>query len=194
MEMKKLLVATHNHGKVKEFKDILEPKGIEVASAADYTLEEPIEDGNTFKENALIKAKAACEATGLPALADDSGLCVNGLNGDPGIYSARWAGADRDFKQAMSLVHEKLGMKLDRSAYFIAVLAFVFPDGTHHFYEGRCEGELVWPPRGNDGFGYDPMFLPTGYDQTFGEMDKKEKHKISHRSRAISLFLDSLKN
>lgn len=191
-KMKKLLIATHNKGKIKEFEDMLKPKGIKVVSAIDHNLEEPIEDGESFHANALIKAEAAMKATGLPALADDSGLCVNALNGDPGIYSARWAGPNKDFESAMQRVHSELGGEMNRSAYFIAVLALAKPDGTHLFFEGRCDGIMIWPPRGNKGFGYDPMFLPNGYDVTFGEMEKEEKHKISHRAEALQQFLQNI--
>ena len=190
--MKKLLIATHNRGKVEEFEDMLKPKGINVTSAIDFNLEEPVEDGDTFHANALIKAKAACKATGLPALADDSGICINALNGEPGIYSARWAGPNKDFNAAMQRVHTEIGDNPNRTAYFIAVLALVKPDGSHFFYEGRCDGIMIWPPRGEKGFGYDPMFLPNGYDVTFAEMEAEEKHKISHRAEALQQFLQNI--
>lgn len=190
--MKELLIATHNPGKLKEFRELLQPRGITVRGAADYDLPEPEETGTTFTENALLKARAAAQGTGLAALADDSGLCVRALDGAPGVYSARWAGPGKDFSVAMARVQREIGDKVDRSAYFTAVLALVKPDGTEQLFEGRCDGTIIWPPRGEGGFGYDPMFQPDGYTHTFSEMDKEEKHAISHRSRALQKFLDSL--
>lgn len=190
--MSKLLIATHNPGKIREFREMLAPRSIEVVSAADYNLPEPVEDGATFYANALLKARAACEATGLPALSDDSGLCVAALNGAPGIYSARWAGEHKDFTAAMARIQHELGDTDNRRACFMCVLALAKPDGTHEFFEGRVEGDLVWPPRGLDGFGYDPMFQPDGFDITFGEMDKTAKNAISHRALALAEFLKSL--
>ncbi len=195
--MKKLLIATHNSGKVSEFREILAPRGIDVVSAADFNLAEPVEDGATFSENALIKARAACAATDLPALSDDSGLCVNALNGDPGIYSARWAvteNGEKDMSLAMNRVHDKLKEHQDKSAFFIAVLAFVKPNGDEALYEGRCDGNVVWPPRGTGGHGYDPIFSPDGYSATFAEMKDGEKNELSHRGRAINHFLNALNN
>ncbi|MEM6780410.1 MAG: RdgB/HAM1 family non-canonical purine NTP pyrophosphatase [Pseudomonadota bacterium] len=193
--MKTLLIATHNQGKVDEFQEMLAPLGIELKSAADFDLPEPEETGTTFTDNALLKAKAGCDATGLPTLADDSGFCVKALNGEPGIYSARWAMTDqgRDFNVAMEAVNEKMGDAADRSAYFIAVLALVYPDGWEEIFEGRIEGQAIWPPRGDRGFGYDPMFVPDGYEATFGEMESDAKHKISHRALAVQQFVGYLK-
>ncbi|HRK97374.1 MAG TPA: RdgB/HAM1 family non-canonical purine NTP pyrophosphatase [Alphaproteobacteria bacterium] len=188
MKIDTLVLATHNKGKVAEMSDLLSPFGIEVQSADDFDLESPEETEDNFIGNALIKARYVCEKTGLPALADDSGLCVTVLNGEPGVYSADWAGSEKDFSKAMKLVHEKMGDALDRSAYFISVFAFVLPDGTEQVFEGRCEGQLIWPARGLDGFGYDPMFVPNGDERSFGEMSLQEKKVYSHRAKAFSNF------
>ncbi|MBC7906210.1 MAG: non-canonical purine NTP pyrophosphatase, partial [Rhodospirillaceae bacterium] len=161
------------------------PYGVDVVSAGDLGLAEPEETGTTFVANAELKAHAAAQASGLPALADDSGLAVDGLGGDPGIYSARWAGPSKDFQAAMALVNEKLGNNPDRSGCFICALALAWPDGHCETFEGVVGGELVWPPRGLAGFGYDPMFQPAGHAVTFGEMDPHAKHAISHRADAF---------
>lgn len=187
---KKLVIASHNPGKVKEIAILLEPLGIEVVSGGELGLDEPIEDGLTFVANAEIKAKAAAQASGLPALADDSGLAVEALNGAPGIYSARWAGPDKDFGLAMGKVENALDGTDDRRAHFICALSLCWPAaaGTAlhcETFEGRFDGTLVSPPRGEHGFGYDPMFQPDGYDVTCGEMDPDEKHRISHRAIAF---------
>lgn len=191
--IQKLVLATHNKGKVREFDVFLKGLVGEVVCAGDIGLPEPEETGSSFEENALLKARAATMATGLPSLADDSGLAVNVLDGAPGIYSARWAGPDKDFSRAMTKVHETLGGAVDRSAAFVAVLALVYPDGREAVFEGRIEGELCWPPRGEKGFGYDPMFLPFGQKLTFGEMDAADKHAISHRARAVEKLVQHLK-
>lgn len=191
--IKKLVLATHNKGKIAEMSDILAPYVGKVLSANDIEFSEPEETGKTFVENALLKARSACEETGLPALADDSGLCVNALNGQPGIYSARWAGEEKDFEMAMGFLDAKLDGVEDRSAYFIAVLALVFPNGEEHIFEGRCEGNLIWPPSGDKGFGYDPMFVPEGKRLTFAEMEPDEKRKISHRAKALEKLAGFLK-
>lgn len=183
--MKTLLLATHNQGKAKEFAALLHGLVDEIKSAAEFNLPEPDETETTFIGNALIKARAGCAATGLPTLADDSGFAVDALNGDPGVYSARWAGPDKDFQLAMNKVNDQLGDNDNRKAAFIAVLALVYPDGREVTFEGRCEGIAVWPPRGNGGFGYDPMFRPDGFGQTFGEMSADQKHAISHRAKAV---------
>ena len=180
-----LILASHNRGKLKEFDALLSGLGVKVLSAADLCLDEPEETGSTFVDNALLKARAAMRATGLPALADDSGLAVNALGGDPGTYSARWAGPEKDFAAAMARVNQALGPSPDRSAAFIAVLALVWPDGSHHVVEGRVEGILCWPPRGTGGFGYDPMFMPEGHALSFGEMNADQKRALSHRARAM---------
>ncbi len=193
-EGKKLVLATHNKGKIEEIKNLLKPYEIEIYSAADMNLPEPDETENTFIGNATLKAKAAAAVTGLPCLSDDSGLSVNALNGDPGVYSADWAeevkGGPRDFQKAMKLVHEKMGDTLDKSAYFTSVLVIANPDGTIMTAEGRIDGEIVWPARGTGGFGYDPIFMPQGETRTFGEMKLEEKKNYSHRARAFAQLLE----
>lgn len=188
-----LVLASHNKGKLKEFGDLLKGLVGEVKSAGDLNLIEPEETGTTFIENATIKAVMAMKASGLPCLSDDSGLSVNALGGDPGVYSADWAGPEKDFKKAMALVNEKLGNAKDRSAYFTSVLVLAYPDGKTETFEGRVDGIIVWPPRGDAGFGYDPMFQPDGFDKTFGEMSAEEKHAISHRARAVKKLTDYLR-
>ncbi len=185
-----LVLATHNKGKITEMSSVLKPYVGRLLSANDIKFSEPEETGTTFAENALLKARSACKETGLPALADDSGLCVNALDGQPGIYSARWAGEDKDFDMAMGFIDTKLIDNDDRSAYFITVLALVFPDGQEHTFEGRVEGNLIWPPSGDKGFGYDPMFVQEGKRLTFGEMEPEEKRKISHRAKALEKLKD----
>jgi len=180
-----LVIASHNPGKVREIGDLLEPFGTRVFSAGEMNLPEPVEDGDSFRANAEIKALAAATAAALPALADDSGLVVPALGGQPGIYSARWAGPEKDFSVAMRRVEDELAGKDDHSAYFVAALTLAWPDGHMETFEGRVDGTLVWPPRGDRGFGYDPIFLPHGYDITFGEFEPAEKHKISHRADAF---------
>lgn len=183
---KKLLIATHNKNKVREFRELLAPYKLEITSAGELGLPEPEETGEDFRANALLKARAAMKETGLAALADDSGLCVNALGGQPGLLSARWAGPERDFLQAMLRVHEELGPSPDRSAYFVCDLALVWPDGHEEIVEGRCDGAIIWPPRGTQGHGYDPFFVPEGESRTFGEMEPAEKHAQSHRGRALA--------
>lgn len=181
----KLVIASHNAGKVREIGELLAPYGVEVVSAGALNLPEPEETGTTFVANAELKAHAAAQAAGLPALADDSGLAVDALGGDPGIYSARWAGPSKDFHAAMALVNDKVGTDPNRRARFVCALALAWPDGRCETFEGVVEGELVWPPRGGQGFGYDPMFQPLGHAETFGEMDPDAKHAISHRADAF---------
>ena len=183
----RLVIASHNPGKVDEIADLLKPHGVSVASAGELGLPEPEETGTTFAENARLKAHAAATGAGLPALADDSGLAVAALGGQPGLYSARWAGPDRDFGLAMARVERALAETGgdDRRAAFISVLCLAWPGGRDEVFEGRVDGDLVWPPRGDRGFGYDPIFVPDGYDITFGEMDPAHKHTISHRARAF---------
>lgn len=181
-----LVIASHNPGKVREIDELLAPFGVAVASAADFGLPEPVEDGATFEANALIKARAAAAGAGRPALADDSGLCVAALGGEPGIYSARWAGPEKDFALAMRKVEAALGGAADRRAAFVCVLALAWPGGEAAVFEGRVEGSLVFPPRGARGFGYDPIFLPEGGRLTFGEMEPAAKHAVSHRARAFA--------
>ncbi len=182
----KLVVASHNRDKVHEIEAMLAPHGVEVVSAAALGLPEPEETGDTFVANALLKAHAAVDASGLTALADDSGLVVPSLGGAPGIYSARWAGPGKDFTVAMERVWRELGDAPDRRAHFISALALTWPDGHAETFEGRIDGTLIWPPRGGKGFGYDPMFAPDGgHGLTFGEMEAHDKHALSHRARAF---------
>lgn len=189
----KLVVASHNPGKVREIADLLAPFGIETVSAGDLGLPEPDETGETFRENAELKALAAAKAASLPALADDSGLCVDALSGAPGIHSARWAGPNKDFDFAMEKLRRGIieaGLS-DTGAHFVCGLALAWPDGHVDYFEGRVDGELVWPPRGGKGFGYDPVFVANGYDITFGEMEPEEKHGISHRAHAFRQLVDA---
>jgi len=192
-----LLIATHNAGKVREIGELLAPYSLTVTSAAEHNLPEPVEDGSTFAANAEIKARASTEATGLPALADDSGLGVVALDGAPGIYSARWAGASKDFTLAMDKVKQELesrNIPQDRwQAYFICDLCLCLPDGTVHHFEGRVDGMLTFPPRGDKGFGYDPIFVPEGENRTFAEMPPAEKHAMSHRARAFAKLIDAVR-
>jgi XTP/dITP diphosphohydrolase len=184
----KVVIATHNPGKLAELRALLSPFGIDAVSAGELKLPEPEETGTTFAENARIKACAAAKATGLPAFADDSGLAVEALGGEPGIYSARWAGADKNFMHAMQTIEDRLAaLKTnDRRAHFVAALCLAWPDGHLEEFEGRVDGTLVWPPRGAQGFGYDPMFLPDGFDRTFGEMSADEKHGLPPRGKGLS--------
>lgn len=186
----KLIIATHNKGKVQEIGALLGDYVHEFPSAGDLNLPEPEEIGTTFLENATIKALAAAQATGMPVLADDSGLCVNGLNGQPGVYTADWAGLPRDFNKAMQRVHDELGDNPDRSAYFVSVLVLAWPDGHTEHVEGRVDGTLIWPLRGAGGHGYDPMFMPEDRTQTFAEMTLEEKGQISHRGRAFMALIE----
>lgn len=183
----RLVLATHNAGKLAEFKALMAPFGITVLSAGELDLPEPEETATSFAGNAAIKAQAAAEAAKLPALADDSGLCVSALGGAPGIYSARWAGPDKDFPAAMQRIEDGIGAD-ERNAWFTCVLCLAFPDGTTHSFEGRVEGEIVWPPRGAAGHGYDPIFQPEGETRSFAEMSDAEKNAISHRARAFEAF------
>jgi XTP/dITP diphosphohydrolase len=184
----RIVIASHNPGKVREIAELLEPHGVAVAAAAALGLPEPEETEASFAGNAELKARAAASASGLPALADDSGLCVAALAGAPGIYSARWAGPDKDFGIAMERVRREL-QEQDGSAHFVAVLALAWPakdKGGHiETFRGEVHGRLIWPPRGTRGFGYDPIFIPDGYSETFGEIDPAHKHRISHRARAF---------
>ena len=197
----KLIIASHNQGKVNEIGDLLGPLGLELFSAANLDLPEPEETAGTFSGNARLKAEAAAFSTGLPAFADDSGLVVDALNGNPGIFSARWAGDNKDFAMAMAKINSAL-FKIDlenkvrasRSASFFCALALAWPDNTTEIFEGSISGALCWPPRGENGFGYDPMFIPSGYDETFGEFDPKVKHSISHRAKAFAKFLSYVQN
>ena len=196
-----IVVASHNRGKAREMVELLAPFGLEVKSAAALGLPEPEETGKTFEENAALKARAAAAESGLPSLADDSGLAVDALGGAPGIFSARWAGEERDFSAAMRRVESELKTRSatdpgERRAHFVCALALALPDGRVESFVGRVDGTLVWPPRGDRGFGYDPIFLPDGHDRTFGEMSAEEKHgwrpgageALSHRARAFQKF------
>jgi XTP/dITP diphosphohydrolase len=190
LEPGRLVVASHNEGKVKELTALLSPYGMELVSAKALDLPEPEETGTTFFFNAELKALSAADLSGFPAIADDSGLCVEALNGDPGVYTANWAETPdgRDWMLAMTKVQQALeekGPEASRSAHFTCVLSVAWPDGHIESFEGLMEGTLVWPPRGTRGFGYDPVFVPLGYDQTFGEMDPEAKHSISHRAAAF---------
>lgn len=195
---RRLLVASHNPGKVREIGDLLRPFGVQVLSAAELDAPEPEENGATFIENAMIKSLSGAKHAGFPALSDDSGLVVPALDGAPGLYSARWAGPTKDFKVAMTRVWDELEARQvpqsDRRAYFICALSLAWPDGHVENFEGRIDGRLIWPIRGEKGFGYDPMFVPDGYDITFGEMDSDAKHKISHRARAFAQLVDACFN
>ena len=180
-----LVVASHNPGKLREIVELLQPFDVKAESAAALGLPEPEETGTTFEANAELKALAAARASGKPALADDSGLVVPALGGDPGVYSARWAGPDKDFARAMQRVEAGLAGGRDRRAHFVAALTLAWPDGHLETFRGEVHGSLVWPPRGDRGFGYDPMFVAEGKQQTFGEMDPAAKHAISHRAVAF---------
>ena len=204
---KKIVAASHNAGKLREFAGLLGPFGLEAKSARDYGLPEPDETGTTFEQNAYIKAFAAAKATGLPAMSDDSGLCVDALDGAPGVYTANWAEkpeGGRDFGMAMQRTEaalQEVGATepAQRTGRFVAVICLAFPDGEAEYYRGEVEGTLVWPPRGDLGFGYDPVFLPNGYAKTFGEMSAEEKHgwkpgdaeALSHRARAFKKFAEA---
>ncbi|WP_311030452.1 non-canonical purine NTP pyrophosphatase [Mesorhizobium koreense] len=210
LDSKKIVVATHNDGKLREIRELLMPYGLEATSAGELGLPEPPETGTTFEENAYTKAFAAASATGLPALSDDSGLEVDALDGDPGVYTADWAekagGSGRDFGMAMRKVEDLLQEKgatepARRGGRFVAVLCLAWPDGHAEYFRGEVEGKLVWPPRGTRGFGYDPVFKPNGHAQTFGEMSSGEKHSweagrgdlgLSHRARAFARFATAM--
>jgi XTP/dITP diphosphohydrolase len=185
----RLVIASHNPGKVEEIAALLAPFAVETIAAGSLGIPEPEETGDSFEANAALKARAAAGASGLAALADDSGLVVPALGGAPGIFSARWAGPAKDFQVAMERVHRELGNK-DRNARFVAVLALASPGGRTELFRGEIEGSLTWPPRGDRGFGYDPMFIPPGGNLTFGEIDPEEKHRISHRARAFAKLVE----
>lgn len=194
----KLVIATHNAGKLREIRELLAPHGIECVGAAELDLPEPEEIGNTFVDNAELKAREAADLSGLPALADDSGLSVDALHGRPGIYSARWAEdetGNRDFGRAMERVWrevEAAGPEAGHDAHFVCALSLAWPDGAIESFEGKVHGTLVWPPRGDQGFGYDPMFVAVGFDQSFGEIEPSAKHAISHRAQAFRRLVAAL--
>jgi len=185
----RLVIASHNQGKVEEIAALLAPFAVSTTPAAALGLPQPEETGDSFEANAALKARSAAEAGGLPALADDSGLVVPALGGAPGIYSSRWAGPTKDFHSAMQRLQRELGDR-DRKGVFVAVLALAWPEGHIELFRGEVAGRLEWPPRGNRGFGYDPIFVPEGGVETFGEMEPAEKHKISHRAVAFTKLVD----
>lgn len=187
-----LVLATHNPGKLREFAELLAPFGVTIVTAGALGLAEPDETAPDFAGNARIKAAAAAEASGLPALADDSGFSVAALNGAPGVYSARWAGPTKDFAAAMARVHSELGDAPDQSAWFTCALCLAFPGGESILFEGRSDGHVVWPPRGTGGFGYDPIFVPADGARSYGEMSQAEKHATSHRVRALGQMTAAL--
>lgn len=207
LDTRTIVVASHNAGKIREIADLIGPFGFSARSAAELNFEEPDETGTTFEENAAIKALASAKASGLPALSDDSGLVVDALGGAPGVYTANWAekaDGTRDFAMAMEKVEKALAEKgtseaKDRTARFVSVLCLAWPDGHTELFRGEVEGHVVWPPRGQKGFGYDPVFQPQGYETTFGEMSAEEKHgwkpgdaaALSHRARAFKLFVET---
>jgi len=195
---RKLVVATHNAGKLREIHELLAPLGIECVGAAELDLPEPEETGNTFVDNAELKAREAADLSGLPALSDDSGLSVDALHGMPGIFSARWAedeDGNRDFGRAMERVWQEVqeaGPEAGHDAHFTCVLSLAWPDGDIESFEGKVHGTLVWPPRGEKGFGYDPIFVATGMDKTFAEIEPADKHAISHRAEAFRKLVAAL--
>jgi XTP/dITP diphosphohydrolase len=207
LDTKTIVVASHNAGKIREIEDLIGPFGFSAKSAAELNFEEPDETGTTFEENATIKALASAKASGLPALSDDSGIVIDALGGAPGVYTANWAetaDGTRDFAMAMEKVEKALAERgatetRDRTARFVSVLCLAWPDGHTELFRGEVEGHVVWPPRGNRGFGYDPVFQPEGYETTFGEMSAEEKHgwkpgdasALSHRARAFKLFVET---
>ncbi|MFD1329090.1 RdgB/HAM1 family non-canonical purine NTP pyrophosphatase [Mycoplana ramosa] len=207
LDTRTIVVASHNAGKIREIRDLIGPLGFTAKSAADLNFIEPDETGTTFEENAMIKALASAKAAGLPALSDDSGLVIDALDGAPGVYTANWAEREdgsRDFSMAMEKVEKALaekgaGTPADRTARFVSVLCLAWPDGHTELFRGEIEGTVVWPPRGTQGFGYDPVFQPHGFQTTFGEMSAEEKHgwkpgdaeALSHRARAFKRFVET---
>ncbi len=185
----RLVLASHNPGKLREIRALVAPHGIEVVSAGELGLPEPEEPAPDFAGNAAIKALAAATASGLPALADDSGFCIAALGGSPGVLSARWAGPGKDFSHAMARVNAEIGTNPDRSAWFISALCLAWPDGHTEVFEGRVDGVCIWPPRGTHGFGYDPVFVPEGETRSYGEVDPAWKNATSHRARAFALLM-----
>ncbi|XDZ65590.1 non-canonical purine NTP pyrophosphatase [Alphaproteobacteria bacterium LSUCC0684] len=187
-----LVVASHNQGKVREIRDLLAPFALKISSAAELDLPEPEETEKTYRGNATLKAAAAARASGMPALSDDSGFELTAINNAPGLYSARWAGPEKDFSMAMEKVHASFlaSGSQDKNCRFVCALSLVWPDGHDETVEGTIDGEMVWPPRGDRGFGYDPMFRPLGHALTFGECDQDWKHQVSHRAEAFAQLLE----
>ena len=197
---KKIVIASHNSGKIREIRDLLKPLNIDILSADNFNLKEPVEDGLSFEENALIKSSYVSKLTGIASLSDDSGICFSDLNNEPGVYSARWAGKTKNFNLAMIKIHDSI-RKIKKPSYdcfFVCALSLCWPDGSNVTVSGKIDGKFTWPPRGNYGFGFDPIFKPLQYDYTFGEMKPELKHSISHRAVAfkklINLCFPSLKN
>ena len=189
----KLVIASHNPGKIKELSDLFKTTNIEILTSTNFNLDAPIEDGNSFEENALIKSIYTAENSGFVSLSDDSGLCIDALNGNPGIHSARLAGKNKDFEFAIKKLQSKLKHIHDKSCKFVCSLSLCWPSGYNITVKGEIYGEFSWPPRGKFGFGYDPIFLPIGYNQTFGEMNPEEKHSISHRQIAFEKLIQKSK-
>jgi len=191
---KKLVIASHNQGKIREISELLKPFGVEIFSGAEFGFDEPVEDGDSFLANSEIKSQYFAAKTGLPSLADDSGLCVDDLGGEPGIYSARWAGETKSFEVASEKIKSELLKRVgdceNKKAHFVCALSLTWADGHTEKFEGKVFGELVFPARGSKGFGYDPIFIARGYDITFAEMNPAEKHKISHRADAFKQLVD----
>ncbi len=191
---KEIIIASHNEGKVKEIKSLLKPIGLNIYSSKKFKINEPIENGKTFRENSLIKSRNAALKSGIPAIADDSGLCIVSLNHEPGVFSARWAGKKKDFNLAIKKIEKKISQKdffnkSKRKAYFVCALSICFPDKSFKIFEGRKHGHIQFPPKGINGFGYDPIFVPNGYKKTFGEMKFEYKERISHRAIAFKKML-----
>ena len=198
-DIKEIVIASHNKGKVREIRSLLKPMGLKIYSAKKFTINEPIEDGKTFKENSLIKSKNAALKSGIPAIADDSGLCILSLDNKPGIYSARWAGRKKNFNLAINKIENemrknKLTNKAARKAFFCCALSIYFPNNNYRVFEGKKYGHIQFPASGKNGFGYDPIFVPNGYKKTFGEMNFTYKERISHRSIAFKKMKEYLKN
>ena len=196
----KIVIASHNKGKIREIKDLLNPLKVDILSANNFNLKEPIEYGSSFEENALIKSSYVSKITGIPSLSDDSGICFSDLNNEPGVFSARWAGEDKNFNLAMTKIYDSI-LKIKKPSYdcfFVCALSLCWPDGSNVTVSGKIDGKFSWPPKGKNGFGYDPIFKPLDYDDTFGEMQPELKHSISHRAVAFKKLIDlcfpSLKN
>ena len=197
---RKIVIASHNRGKIREIKNLLKPLKIDILSADNFNLQEPIEDGLSFEENALIKSSYVSKITGIPSLSDDSGICFSDLNNKPGVFSARWAGEDKNFSLAMAKINNEIQKvkKPNYECFFVCALSLCWPDGSNITVSGKIHGKFSWPPKGNYGFGYDPIFRPLDYDKTFAEMLPELKHNISHRAIAfkklVNLCFPSLKN